>query len=203
MRLIGSLSSPYVRKVRIVLAEKQTKYEWLAEDVWSANSTIQRSNPLGKVPCLILEGGNALYDSRVICQYLDSQPPAHSLIPETLAKRIDVLRWEALTDGVLDAGVLIRLEQTQRDAPQRSERWVARQRGKVNAGLDVMAEQLGGRDWCVSERLTLADIAVGAALGWLEFRLPELAWRAHHPQLGRYYDRLMTRPSFRETAPGG
>jgi glutathione S-transferase len=203
MQLIGSLSSPYVRKVRIVLAEKQTKYEWLAEDVWSANSTIQRSNPLGKVPCLILEGGNALYDSRVICQYLDSQPPAHSLIPETLAKRIDVLRWEALTDGVLDAGVLIRLEQTQRDAPQRSDRWVARQRGKVNAGLDVMAEQLGGRDWCVSERLTLADIAVGAALGWLEFRLPELAWRAHHPQLGRYYDRLMTRPSFRETAPGG
>lgn len=203
MRLIGSLSSPYVRKVRIVLAEKQTKYEWLAEDVWSANSTIQRSNPLGKVPCLILEGGNALYDSRVICQYLDSQPPAHSLISETFAKRIDVLRWEALADGVLDAGVLIRLEQTQRDAPQRSERWVARQRGKVNAGLDVMAEQLGGRDWCVSERLTLADIAVGAALGWLEFRLPELAWRAHHPQLGRYYDRLMTRPSFRETAPGG
>lgn len=203
MQLIGSLSSPYVRKVRIVLAEKQTEYEWLAEDVWSANSTIQRSNPLGKVPCLILEGGNALYDSRVICQYLDSQPPAHSLIPETLAKRIDVLHWEALADGVLDAGVLIRLEQTQRDAPQRSDRWVARQRGKVNAGLDVMAEQLGDRDWCVSERLTLADIAAGAALGWLEFRLPELAWRAHHPQLGRYYDRLMTRPSFRETAPGG
>lgn len=203
MQLIGSLSSPYVRKVRIVLAEKQTEYEWLAEDVWSANSTIQRSNPLGKVPCLLLDDGGALYDSRVICQYLDSQPPAHSLIPETFAKRIDVLRWEALADGVLDAGVLIRLEQTQRDAPQRSERWVARQRGKVNAGLDVMAEQLGGRDWCVSERLTLADIAVGAALGWLEFRLPELAWRAHHPQLGRYYDRLMTRPSFRETAPGG
>lgn len=202
MKLIGSLSSPYVRKVRIVLAERQLGCDWIAEDVWSADSTIQQSNPLGKVPCLLLDDGHALYDSRVICQYLDLQPPAHSLIPAADQPRIEVLRWEALADGVLDAGVLIRLEHTQREAAQRSNRWLARQRGKVDQGLAVIATDLGGRNWCVGERLTLADIAVGAALGWLSFRLPEIAWRTRHPQLGDYYDALMTRPSFRDTAPG-
>ncbi|HET7651110.1 MAG TPA: glutathione S-transferase N-terminal domain-containing protein [Gammaproteobacteria bacterium] len=202
MKLIGSLSSPYVRKVRIVLAEKQLNHDWMAEDVWAADSTIQQSNPLGKVPCLLLDDGRALYDSRVICQYLDLQPPAHALIPEAAVPRIDVLRWEALADGVLDAGVLIRLEHTQRDAAQRSDKWVARQRGKVDQGLAVIAGDLGGRNWCVGERLTLADIAVGAALGWLSFRLPEIAWRTRYPELGRYYDALMMRPSFQDTAPG-
>lgn len=199
MKLIGSLSSPYVRKVRIALAEKQLDYQWIAEDVWAADTTIRRSNPLGKVPCLILEDGAALYDSRVICQYLDLQPPADSLIPA--ARRIEVLRWEALADGILDAGVLMRLEQTQREASQRSEKWVSRQYAKVEQGLTAVAQDIEGR-WCVAERLTLADIAVGAALGWLAFRLPEIGWREQHPQLGRYYDALMTRKSFRDSAPG-
>ncbi|MGH8369388.1 MAG: glutathione S-transferase N-terminal domain-containing protein [Gammaproteobacteria bacterium] len=199
MKLIGSPSSPYVRKVRIALAEKQLDYQWVAEDVWAADTRIQHSNPLGKVPCLILDTGDALYDSRVICQYLDLQPPADSLIPA--ARRIEVLRWEALADGILDAGVLMRLEQTQRDAPQRSEKWISRQRVKVEQGLAAIAQDIEGQ-WCVAGQLTLADIAVGAALGWLEFRLPEISWREHHPQLGRYYDALMTRKSFRDTAPG-
>lgn len=202
MKLIGSLSSPYVRKVRIVLAEKQLACDWLPEDVWSADTTIQHSNPLGKVPCLLRDDGRALYDSRVICQYLNLQSPAHSLIPDADTQRIEVLRWEALADGVLDAGVLIRLEHTQREAAQRSDKWLARQRGKVDQGLAVIAGDLGDRNWCVGERLTLADIAVGAALGWLSFRLPEIAWRTRHPELGRYYDALMTRPSFQDTAPG-
>jgi glutathione S-transferase len=202
MKLIGSLSSPYVRKVRIVLAEKQLDYQWLAEDVWAVDTTIQRSNPLGKVPCLILEDGRALYDSRVICQFLDLQPPAHSLIPDADTPRTEVLRWEALADGVLDAGVLMRLEQTQREAAQRSDKWLTRQRGKVDQGLAVIAHDLDVRSWCVGEQLTLADMAVGAALGWFEFRLPEIAWRARYPQLGSYYNALMTRPSFQDTAPG-
>lgn len=202
MKLIGSLSSPYVRKVRIVLAEKRIDHQWIAEDVWATDTTIQRSNPLGKVPCLILEDGSALYDSRVICQYLDMQPPANSLIPTEIGQRIRTLRWEALADGVLDAGVLIRLEQTRRDPAQQSEPWVARQRSKVDQGLVVMAQDLDKRSWCVGGTLTLADIAVGAALGWLEFRLPEINWRTRHPQLGRYYDALLTRQSFRDTAPG-
>lgn len=201
MQLIGSLSSPYVRKVRIALAEKRLDYQWLTQDVWSADTTIQETNPLGKVPCLIRNDGKPLYDSRVICQYLDLQPPTHSLIPEAAGPRIEVLRWEALADGVLDAGVLVRLEHTQREAAERSDKWIARQRGKVEQGLSVIEKDLGGRNWCVGERLTLADISVGVALGWLAFRLPEIAWRNDYPGLGDYYDNLMARAPFKETAP--
>ncbi|MDE2090746.1 MAG: glutathione S-transferase N-terminal domain-containing protein [Gammaproteobacteria bacterium] len=201
MKLIGSLSSPYARKVRIVLIEKGVECPLLLEDVWAADTKIQHSNPLGKVPCLIRDDGSALYDSRVICEYLDSFPPAGSLIPSPMAERITTRRWEALADGVLDAGVLMRLEHTQREPAQRSEKWLARQRGKVMAGLEVMEKDLGTNDWCVAGRFTLADIALGCALGWLSFRLPELDWRKTHARLGRHLDRLSLRPSFAGSLP--
>jgi len=201
MKLIGSLSSPYARKVRVVLAEKDIEYSLMLEDVWAADTKIQHSNPLGKVPCLILDDGNALYDSRVICEYLDSFPPAGSLTPSPLADRIETRRWEALADGVLDAGVLIRLEHTQREPAQRSEKWLARQRGKVMAGLEVMNKDMGDKEWCVAGRFTLADIALGCALGWLSLRLPELDWRKAHAKLGRHLDRLSLRPSFASSVP--
>ncbi|MGH8321916.1 MAG: glutathione S-transferase N-terminal domain-containing protein, partial [Gammaproteobacteria bacterium] len=125
MKLIGSLSSPYVRKVRVMLAEKSIECPLVLEDVWAADTRIQTLNPLGKVPCLILDDGRALYDSRVICEYLDALPPANSLIPSPFHDRIEVRRWEALSDGVLDAGVLMRLEQTQREPQERSKKWLA------------------------------------------------------------------------------
>src|SRR5574340_1475730 len=153
MQLIGSHSSPYVRKVRVLLAEKAIECPLVLEDVWAADSKIQQSNPLGKVPCLILDDGKSLYDSRVICEYLDSLPPAHTLIPASGAERIEVLRWQALADGVLDAGVLIRLEYTQRQPQERSEKWLTRQRGKVTAGLAVMAKALNVHEWCAGARL--------------------------------------------------
>ncbi|MDE2234212.1 MAG: glutathione S-transferase [Gammaproteobacteria bacterium] len=201
MKLIGSYSSPYVRKVRMVLAEKGIACKLLPEDVWAADTKIQASNPLGKVPCLILDDGSQLYDSRVICEYLDHLSPANSLIPEEFPQRIQVRRWESLADGILDAAVLIRLEHTQREPAQRSEKWLARQRGKVLAGLGVMESDLGGREWCVAARITLADIALGCGLGWLDFRLPDLDWRADHPSLVRHYQRLSQRPSFASTVP--
>jgi len=201
MKLIGSLSSPYVRKVRVVLAEKTITCQLLLEDVWAADTKIQHSNPLGKVPCLVRDDGGALYDSRVICEYLDSFPPADSLIPSPLADRIETCRWEALADGVLEAGVLMRLEHTQREPAQRSEKWLARQRGKVMAGLEVMDKDMGDKEWCVAGRFTLADIALGCALGWLAFRLPELEWHKAHTRLGRHVDRLSLRPSFANTVP--
>ncbi|MDE2070675.1 MAG: glutathione S-transferase N-terminal domain-containing protein [Gammaproteobacteria bacterium] len=200
MQLIGSLSSPYVRKVRVLIAEKGLDCPLVLEDVWAADTKIQQSNPLGKVPCLILDDGRALYDSRVICEYLDSLPPASSLIPLG-GERIEVLRWQALADGVLDAGVLIRLEHTQRQPQERSEKWLARQRGKVTAGLAVMASDLNDHDWCAGARFTLADIAVGCALGWLLFRLPEIDWRSKHSNLAKHYSKLMTRHSFADSAP--
>lgn len=201
MQLIGSLTSPYVRKVRVTLMEKGVECLLMLDDVWAADTKIQHSNPLGKVPCLILDNGRALYDSRVICEYLDSFPPADSLIPSPLVDRIETRRWEALADGILEAGVLMRLEHTQREPGQRSDKWLARQRRKVRSGLEVMAGELDGGEWCVGARFTLADIAVGCALGWLGFRLPELDWRETHPNLGRHFDRLSLRPSFASTAP--
>lgn len=190
-----------MRKVRIVLIEKGIECPLLLEDVWAADTKIQYSNPLGKVPCLIRDDGSTLYDSRVICEYLDSFPPAASLIPSPLADRIETRRWEALADGVLEAGVLMRLEHTQREPPQRSEKWLARQRGKVMAGLEVMEKDMEDKQWYVAGRLTLADIALGCALGWLAFRLPELEWRKTNARLCRHLERLMLRPSFASTVP--
>src|SRR5574340_475920 len=201
MQLIGSHSSPYGRKVRILLAEKAIECSLLLEDVWAAGTKIQQSNPLGKVPCLMLDDGRALYDSRVICEYLDSLPPAHTLIPTSDAERIEVLRWQALADGVLDAGVLIRLEHTRRAAAERSEKWLTHQRGKVTAGLEVMASELNDHEWCTGARFTLADIAVGCALGWLAFRLPEIDWCSTHPPLAKHYAKLMMRRAFADSTP--
>jgi glutathione S-transferase len=201
MKLIGSLSSPYVRKVRVVLAEKAIECPLLLEDVWATDTKIQHSNPLGKVPCLILDDGKSLYDSRVICEYLDSFTPANNLIPAPLPEHIETRRWEALADGVLDAGVLVRLEHTQRRPAERSEKWLARQRGKVMAGLEVMEKDLGTNEWCVAGHFTLADIALGCALGWIAFRLPDMDWHSNHPNLGRHFERLSQRPSFASTVP--
>lgn len=201
MQLIGSLSSPYARKARVVVAEKGLDCPLVLDDVWAADTKIQQHNPLGKVPCLILDDGSALYDSRVICAYLDDLPPAHTLIPASGRERIEVLRWEALADGVLDAGVLMRLELTQREPQERSAKWLARQRGKVTAGLAAMAKDLNGRHWCAGARFTLADIATGCALGWLAFRLPDIDWRSEYSNLAEYYAKLMTRRSFADSAP--
>ncbi|MHB8424878.1 MAG: glutathione S-transferase N-terminal domain-containing protein [Gammaproteobacteria bacterium] len=201
MRLIGSLTSPYVRKVRVTIAEKGIACPLALEDVWAAGTRIQDANPLGKVPCLILDDGSALYDSRVICEYLDSLAPAHSLIPAAGRERIEVRRWEALADGVLDAAVLVRLEHTQRESGQRSQKWIDRQQAKVSAGLAAMAGDLEDSAWCAGGRFTLADIAVGCALGWITFRLPETGWRETHVGLARHFDRLSARRSFADTVP--
>jgi glutathione S-transferase len=201
MQLIGSLSSPYVRKVRVVLAEKHIDCGFLQEDVWSRDTKIQLNNPLGKVPSLILDDGSSLYDSRVICEYLDAFPPSNYLIPLRNPERFTVRRWEALSDGVLDAGVLMRLEYTQRTPAQRSEKWLARQRAKVTTGLEVMAKDLGDHAWCAGMDFTLADIAVGCALGWISFRHPELEWRKTHANLSRHFDKLLLRPSFATSVP--
>src|SRR5512145_524892 len=125
MKLIGALTSPYVRKVRIVMAEKKLDYQFELEDVWNAD-TILKANPLGKVPCLVLEGGEAVFDSRVIVEYLDTRSPLNRLIPESGRGRTEVRTWEALADGVLDAAILARLEATWpgRGAEQRSQAWI-------------------------------------------------------------------------------
>ncbi len=201
MKLIGSVTSPYVRKVRVVLAEKKLDYAFALENVWGADTTISQSNPLGKVPRLVMEDGSALYDSRVIAEYLDTLTPVCKLLPPNGRDRADVKVWEALADGVLDAAILVRLEKTLRPQEQQSEAWIDRQMGKVHAGLAVMSDNLGETPFCRGIHYTLADVAVGCCLGWLSFRFPDIAWRDDYPNLSRLFDKLSERQSFKDSVP--
>jgi glutathione S-transferase len=201
MKLIGSHTSPYVRKVRVVLAEKKLDYHFELENVWVPETKIQQLNPLGKVPCLIMEDGYVMQDSRVIVEYLDTLTPVCKLLAPNGRERADIKCWEALADGVLDAGVLVRLERTLRPAAQQSEEWIARQMKKVELGLAEMSERLGEANWCASNHYSLADVAVGCCLGWLSFRFPEIDWRGNHPNLGKLFDKLSERASFKDTIP--
>ena len=201
MRLIASLTSPYVRKVRIVMAEKRIECQLELEDVWSPDSQIRDANPLGKVPCLIMDDGGAVFDSRVIVEYLDTMTPIGKLIPQGGRERVEVRTWEALADGVLDAAILVRLEQTQRAPEQQSSKWVDRQMGKVHAGLKAMSVGLNDKQWCNGHAYTLADIATGCALGYLDFRFPHIDWRGQYSNLGKLYDKLSARQTFIDTAP--
>ena len=202
MRLIGSLTSPYVRKVRIVMAEKKLDYQFELEDVW-ARETILKANPLGKVPCLVLAGGEAVFDSRVIVEYLDTRSPVSRLIPEGSRERTEVRTWEALGDGVLDASILARLEATWsgRTDAQRCQAWIDRHLARIDAALGAMSGGLADKPWCSGIHLTLADIAVGCALGYLDFRFPEISWRERHANLARLADKLASRSSFIDTLP--
>jgi glutathione S-transferase len=203
MKLIGAVTSPYVRKVRIVMAEKKLDYEFIPEDVWSAQTTIGQSNPLGKVPCLVLDGGEAVFDSRVIVEYMDGLSPLSKLIPASGRERAEVKTWEALADGVLDALILARLEATWggRSAEQRSQAWIDRQMGKTHPSLRAMSLGLGDKAFCSGIHLSLSDIAVGCVLGYMDFRFPQVDWRTPHPNLARLYDKLMQRQSFIDTRP--
>jgi glutathione S-transferase len=203
MKLIGSLTSPYVRKVRIVIAEKKLDFELVTEDVWAANTTIYESNPLGKVPCLIMDDKDALFDSRVIVEYLDTLTPVAKLIPANGRERAAVRTWEALGDGVCDAAILARLEQTWpgRGETQRSQAWVDHQLKKINKSLEAMSRGLGEKAYCAGTHLSLADISVGCALGYLSFRMAHINWRASYSNLARLYEKLEQRASFADTAP--
>ncbi len=202
MKLIGSLTSPFVRKVRIVLAEKKLDYQFVLEDVWNTDAIVH-ANPLGKVPCLVMEGGEAVFDSRVIVEYVDTLSPVGKLIPGNGRERAEVRTWEALGDGLLDAAILARLELTWagRAEGQRSPAWVERQRGKIDAALAAMSKGLADKPFCAGIHMTLADIAAGCALGYLDFRFPDIDWRARHRNLARLYEKLAQRPSFIDTQP--
>lgn len=202
MRLLGSLASPYVRKVRIVFEEKRIAHEFVLEDVWSPTTTIARVNPLAKVPCLVLDDGSSVFDSRVIVQVLEDLQPEPNIIPRDPLKRREALVWEALADGLLEAAILVRLEHTQRPADKRHEPWLARQKAKVYAALARAEEQSQScAPWLLGDSFTLADVALGVALGWLDFRLPEFLAEDQYPRLLAYHQRLEQRPSFELTRP--
>jgi glutathione S-transferase len=200
MKLIGSHSSPYTRKVRIVLAEKKIDCEFVIDSPWLADSKVPSHNPLGKIPVLVLDDETALFDSRIIAEYIDATTPNNKLFPAPTRERIEVKRWEALADGVCDAAVAALLE-SRRPAGEQSAAWIARQREKITRSLEFMAEELGEKKFCMGTHFSLADIAVGMALGYLCFRFPDIAWQDSHPNLARLYAKLLERPSFDETTP--
>lgn len=200
MKLIGSLTSPYVRKVRVVLAEKKIDYEFELDSPWMPATAVAKVNPLGKIPVLLLDDNTSLFDSRVIVEYLDNVAPNNKLMPGPNRERTEVKRWEALADGVCDAAALTFLEK-KRPAAQQGSDWISRQQDKMDRSLEFMAEELGDGSYCMGMHLSLADVAVGCALGYLVFRFPEIAWQEQHANLARLYRKLMVRPAFAETVP--
>lgn len=200
MKLYGSLTSPFTRKARIVLAEKRIECTLEQVDLSAPDSPVTAHNPLGKIPVLVLDDGTTIYDSRVIVEFLDNVSPISRLIPEENRNRIAVRRWEALSDGVVEAGILVRYEQA-RDAKMKSKPWIERQMGKVERGLAALSAELGDKPWCHGNGLTLADVALACCLGWVSFRFEKLAWRETYPNLARHFDKLSAMPAFADTAP--
>ena len=187
MKLIGILTSPYVRKTRIALSEKKIGYEFVLTDLSVPDNIATKFNPLGKVPCVIVD-------------YLDTLTPVNRLLPEDRHARTDVKCWEALADGIMDAAVLVRLE-GKRPTTMQNPDWIGLQTGKIHAGLKALSSQLGNNTFCHENTFSLADIAVGCALGWLDFRFPEITWRDQYPNLADLFALLSKRPSFQETCP--
>lgn len=200
MKLIGTHTSPFVRKVRIVLAEKKLDCEFVIDSPWSTDNHIAEHNPLGKIPVLLLDDATVIYDSRVIAEHLDSGSPNNKLIPASGRERTLIKRWEALGDGLCEAAVAALLER-RRPAGEKSESWIARQIARIEQTLVYIDNSLGDAQWLHGNSLTLADIAVGTALCYLDFRLPDVRWREHYPRLSAYAERLAERPSFAETIP--
>ncbi|QDQ27812.1 glutathione S-transferase [Chitinimonas arctica] len=199
MKLIASLTSPYARKVRIVLQEKRIECPLTVDIPWNVDTQVPTVNPLGKVPVLILDDGSTLFDSRVIVEYLDHISPVAKLIPNDHRQAVQVKRWEALADGISDAAATIFVER-KRPSAQQSPEWIDRQMAKIERGLQTLSDDLGERAWCV-ESYTLADIAVGSCLGYLDLRFAEIDWRVQYPNLAKLADKLAQRPAFAETMP--
>ena len=200
MKLVGSLTSPFVRKIRVILAERSIKHEFLEESAWTATTTVPRYNPLNKVPALELDSGESIFDSAVISEYLDAIS-GNTLIPGDAEARARVRRGEALGDGLADAGITAFLER-KRDASRQDAAWIARQMDKVNAGISAVGRELGDRPYIGGEQMNLADIACACGLLWAEFRMPELAWRQSDARMKAWAERIEMRPSFKATRPG-
>lgn len=195
MKLLGTDRSPYVRKVRIVLEEKGIPYEYVWARPSVPDSPVPAYNPLAKIPVLVTDTGKAVYDSPVIVDYLDGVQRDPKLIPDELEARIDVKRWEALGDGIADAAVLVSHDPDGRQG----EEYHRKHTLKIERGLAAMEKELGSREFCSGEGFSLADIAAGYALGYLDAALPRIEWRGSHPSLAGLADRLARRASFART----
>jgi glutathione S-transferase len=202
MKLIGSLTSPFVRKIRVQLLEKEIPFQFVPENVWEEGTKIMDHNPLGKIPCLILDSGQAVFDSTVISGTLEYMMPTNPLLPTDPHKRALVRTMESLGSGMNDAAVAILLEHKFHEGEAVSKDWLNRQYSKIHHSLEWLDIRLKTTPGAfLLEQFSLADISVGCALMYLDFRRPELQWRKDLPALAEYADRLADRPSFEGTRP--
>ena len=195
MKLLGSSRSPYVQKCRIVLAEKGHAFTY--EEVAPTHEEVMGGNPLGKIPTLIREDGRGLYDSSVIVEYVDGCGGSPTLIPTDFEQRIEMRRWEALGDGIMDS--LVAIAHDKRGAPeqQRGPEYIARFQRKIDAGLAAMEKDLGANPFCFGAAFTLADVSCASALLYLDRSMPEMNWREKHPVLAQHFAKLKERPSIK------
>lgn len=200
MRLVCSLTSPYARKIRVILAEKQLPFELVNDIPWNADTHVPDYNPLGKVPALVADDGQVWFDSPVIAEYLDTEYPSPQMIPADRATALPVRQSEALADGITDAAVLAFLE-AKRPAAQQSADTLARQRGKIERGLAALAQRVEATAGLDRGQLSVADVAAGCTLAYLDFRFADIDWRGAHPALAAYAEKLLARQSFRDTVP--
>ena len=197
MKLVASLTSPFARKIRILLAEKELPCVLEVDIPWNADTRVPQSNPLGKVPVLVLEDGSTVYDSRVIAEYLDELAEPRFIPPVGSPERLQVKCLEALADGISDAAAAIFLER-RRPPAQISEEWIRRQQEKIARGLAALSTVLGKQDYLAGNEPTLADFATVSCLGYLALRFPEVAVPDN---LAAFRKRLEERPAVKDTAP--
>ena len=200
MKLLYTANSPYARKVRIVAIEKRIELELQEVVLADPECIVKQFNPLGKVPVLILDNQEGLYDSSVIVEYLDLHTPVAHLIPQDNRNKILVRRWESLSDGICDAAIVAMLEE-RKPIEQQSKALIEKQLDKVLRGLDVLNGDIAKKKWCVNETFSLADIALGCMLGYVDLRFKQLKWQDNYLNLAKHYSLLVKRPSFKQTAP--
>ncbi len=200
LKLLSATPSPYARKVRIALAEKDIPFELITEVPWDHSTATPQYNPLEKLPVLVFEDGSSVYESRYILEVIEAKWPVPPLVPADTWERLAARKVEVIADGVCDACVLLFWER-HRGADQQSAEWIARQRRKVDGGVRELDRIGAGRDWMVGGGFGLADIATGTVLRYLDVRFPEHPWRSQYPDLAARSARLEARPSFAATVP--
>lgn len=197
MKLIGSNTSPYVRKARLVLLEKDIRHDYVVDPPSDPNSSVYRINPLGRIPALVLDDGTCIFDSVVIAEYADTLNDTPILIPRNDAlARMQVRRGEALADGIMDSAIVVRMERIRPTEKQEQANIDLHNKAITNT-LSHIAEQIGNREWWIGNGISLADLALVSALVYLDLRQPERDWRSAHPNLAAWFNRLSTRPSVR------
>ncbi len=200
MKLYASPASSFARKIRVMLIEKGVDHEMEMLNLWEPND-LQKINPIGKVPALKLDDGRVLISSPLIADYVDHTFPTPRFIPADPQGCFEVRRWEALADGTMEAVSASLYEMRFHDETKRSQAWLDRQRGKVEAGFTALEQMLGARRWCVGEAMSLADIALACHIGFISLRAPEFFPQERYPNLARLWKAMETRESMKQTAP--